>query len=131
MIKKQLQFEERLQQLARKHRAMSRGYVTRMQPDGLIIARPKRQPIQISFPVFIFFLAAFIGFKAFLFVGVGPLTYEDRLAHLQLGTMVEKAGAYAMQADPLTVYEATQIGPSLRKLFWGSNSSTEAFFCMH
>ena len=117
MAKKQLQFEERLKRLARKHRAESRGYVTRMQPDGLIIARPKRQTIQVPFRVVIFFLAAFIGFKAFLFAGVGPLTYEVRLAHLQAGTLMEKAGAYAMQADPLTVYVATQIGPNLRKLF--------------
>ena len=88
-----------------------------MQPDGLIVSRPKRQPIQISFRVVIFFLAAFIGFKAFLFAGVGPLTYQDRLANLQSGTVVEKAGAYVMQADPLTVYVATQIGSNLRKLF--------------
>jgi hypothetical protein len=116
MAKKQIQFEERLRQLARKHRAESRGYVTRVQPDGLIIAQPKRQSVQIPFRVLLFILAAFFGFKAFLFASIGPLPYEDRLARLQSGTVAEEAGAFVMQADPLTVYIANQIGPRLRKL---------------
>lgn len=50
MVKNQIQFDERLRQLSRKHRAMSRGYITQIQSDGLIIARPVRQPIQPTFP---------------------------------------------------------------------------------
>ncbi len=48
MVRKQIQFNERLQTLARKHDAMSNGYVTRMQPDGLIVARPRRRSVRIS-----------------------------------------------------------------------------------
>jgi len=114
MAKTQIQFDQRLQTLARKHQAMSRGYVTRVQPDGLIVARPKRQQRRISGRAVFLFLAAFIGFKAFLVANLGPQTYDDRLARLQAGTMVEKSGAFVMQADPLTMYVSNVIGPILR-----------------
>jgi len=114
MVRNQIQFSERLRLLARKHNAMSQGYVTRMQPDGLIVARPKRRPLRISGRSVFLFLAAFIAFKAFLVANLGPQTYDDRLARLEAGTFVEKAGAFVMQADPLTMYAAQQIGPILR-----------------
>ena len=114
MVKNQIQFEERLRLLSRKHNAMARGYVTRIQPDGLIVARPRRATVRISPRAIFLFLAAFIGFKAFLVANLGPQTYDDRLARLNDGTMVEKAGAFVMQADPLTMYVAQQIGPILR-----------------
>lgn len=114
MAKTQLQFDERLRLLSRKHQAMSRGYVTRMQPDGLIVAQPKRRSVRVSARAVFLFLAAFIGFKAFLVANLGPLAYDDRLARLEAGTLVEKAGAFVMQADPLTMYVALKIGPILR-----------------
>jgi hypothetical protein len=114
MVKKQVQFDERLRHLASKHRAMSHGYVTRMQPDGLIIAKPRRRQVRISGRSIFLFVAAFIGFKAFLVANLGPQAYDDRLARLQAGTVVEQAGAFAMQPDPLTMYFAKQIGPILR-----------------
>ncbi len=114
MAKKQLQFNDRLRLLDRKHRAMSHGYVTRVQPDGLIIAKPRRQPIRISGRAVLVFVLAFIGFKAFLVANLGPLTYDERLARLNAGTVVEQAGAFVMQADPVTMYVAEQIGPILR-----------------
>jgi hypothetical protein len=114
MVKNQIQFDERLRQLSRKHRAMSRGYVTQIQSDGLIIARPVRQPIQIPVRAVLLFVLAFFGFKAFLVANLGPQTYDDRLARLNEGTIVEQAGAYVMQADPLTMWGAKQIGPILR-----------------
>ncbi len=114
MTNHQLQFEKRLSLLARKHKAMSRGYVTHMRPDGLIIARPKRRASRVSRKAVILFLLAFFGFKAFLVANLGPQTYDDRVARLQAGTIVEKGGAFVMQADPLTIYLAQQIGPILR-----------------
>lgn len=110
----QIQFEDRLRLLSRKHRAMSHGYVTRMQPDGLIVAQPRRQPIRIPARAVILFVLAFFGFKAFLVANLGPQTYDERLARLNDGTVVEQAGAFVMQADPLTMYVARQIGPILR-----------------
>ncbi|MCF6234540.1 MAG: hypothetical protein L3J36_15805 [Rhodobacteraceae bacterium] len=114
MTNHQLQFEKRLTLLARKHNAMSRGYVMHMRPDGLIIARPKRQSSRLPRKAVILFLLAFFGFKAFLVANLGPQTYDDRVARLQAGTIVEQGGAFVMQADPLTLYLARQIGPILR-----------------
>ena len=114
MAKTILQFDDRLRLLTRKHNAMSHGCVTQMQPDGLIVARPRKQPYRISGRSVLLFFAAFIGFKAFLVANLGPQTYEDRLNDLRAGTFVEKAGAFAMQADPVTVLVAGKIGPILR-----------------
>jgi len=114
MAKQQVQFNERLHLLAQKHHAMSRGYVTQVQPDGLIVARPRRRQVRISGRAIFLFLAAFIGFKAFLVANLGLLTYEDRLDRLNAGTKIEQAGAFAMQADPLTMFVANQIGSVLR-----------------
>ncbi len=114
MARQQLMFDQRLNLLARKHQAMSRGYVTRMQSNGLIIAQPKRRATHVPRRAVILFLLAFFCFKAFLVANLGPQTYDDRLARLQSGTYVEKAGAFVMQADPVTVYLAGQIGPVLR-----------------
>ena len=114
MGENQIHFEERLRLLSRKHRAMSHGYITRMQPDGLIVAQPRRRPIRIPARAIFMFVLAFIGFKAFLVANLGPLTYDERLSRLNEGTVVEQAGAFVMQADPLTNYVAQQIGPILR-----------------
>ena len=114
MANHQLQFNQRLNLLARKHQTMARGYVTRVQPDGLIVARPRRQSARLPRKAVVLFLLAFFAFKAFLVANLGPLAYDDRLARLQAGTVIEKGGAFVMQADPLTMYLAKQIGPVLR-----------------
>ncbi len=114
MVKNQRQFSERLQRLSRKHDAMTRGYVTHMQPDGLIVARPKRPPIRISGRAVLLCFAAFIGFKVFLVASLGLVTYEERLGRLQAGTMVERIGAFAMQVDPVTKALAKKVVYTLR-----------------
>ncbi len=114
MAKQQVQFSERLHLLSQKHQAMSRGYVTQMRPDGLIVAQPRRRQVRISGRAIFLFLLAFVGFKAFLVANLGLLTYDDRLDRLNAGTMIEQAGAFVMQADPLTMFIANKIGPILR-----------------
>lgn len=114
MAKQQLMFAQRLNLLARKHEAMSRGYVTRIQPDGLIVAHPRRRPPRLPRPAIFVFLLAFFVFKAFLVASLGSQAYDDRLARLQAGTAMEKGGSFIMQADPLTMFLAKQIGPILR-----------------
>ena len=114
MAQSQVQFDQRLRRLGRKHRAMSRGYTTRMQPDGLIVAKPHRAPSRISGRSVLLFLAAFILFKGFLYANLGPETYNERVNRLQSGTVVEKAGAFVMQADPVSQLVAQKMGPILR-----------------
>lgn len=114
MAENQLQFDERLRRLERKHRAMSRGYTTYMQPDGLIVAKPKRAQVRISGRSILLFVMAFIAFKGFLIANLGPLGYEERLARLDSGTVVEQGGAFVMQIDPASQFIAEQIGPIFR-----------------
>jgi hypothetical protein len=109
-----LQFDQRVTNLGRKHHALSRGYVARMRPDGLIVARPYRNQSHFPYRVVFFFLVAFVAFKGFLIASLGPDAYTDRVSRLQDGTMVEVAGAWAMQTDPVSDLVAQQIGPILR-----------------
>jgi len=114
MVEDQLHFDERLRRLERKHRAMSRGYTTHMQSDGLIVAKPKRARVRISGRSILLFSLAFIAFKGFLIANLGSLAYEERLARLENGTLVERGGAFVMQIDPISQLVAEQIGPIFR-----------------
>ncbi|MDE9451177.1 hypothetical protein J3R80_11945 [Aliiroseovarius sp. Z3] len=41
-------------------------------------------------------------FKGFLFGQVGAINYNDRVDRLSNGSMIEQAGAWIMQDDPVT-----------------------------
>lgn len=43
-----------------------------------------------------------LAIKAAVLATIGPERYEERLAALRAGTSVEKAGAWVLQADPMT-----------------------------
>ena len=51
MVNAHERFNERLRGLARKHRAMGRGYIMRLMTDGLIVAEPVRVRIQLPYRV--------------------------------------------------------------------------------
>lgn len=110
----QLDFDDRLRKLGRKHRAMSNGYETYMHPDGLIVARPVPQRARVPLRIPVFLIVGVIAFKAFLMAALGPQTYDDRVLRLQQGTMVERLGAAVMQREPVSQYLAERIGPILR-----------------
>lgn len=109
MAQADLSFEHRVRRVARKHRAMAQGIVHRMGADGLVSAYPRRR--MPSFPLrglMVLIGAAFL-FKACLFAALGASVYEDRVALLQSGSIVEQGGAWVMQADPATIWVAEQI----------------------
>lgn len=105
-----IQFDQRLRRLTRKHSRMARsGIVHRMGPDGLVLPYPRRR--MPAFPlrgVAILIAAAFI-FKAFLYASLGGTTYDERVARLNQGSVIEQGGAWVMQADPATIWIAGQI----------------------
>lgn len=109
----QLQFSNRVKQLARKHDAMTRGYAVSVRTDGLIVAQPRRSLPGVSLKAVVLFIIAFIAFKGFLIASVGFATYEDRLDRLQAGTVAEQAGAWVMQIDPVAERIAEKISPYL------------------
>lgn len=108
------QFQARLKQINRKHEAMSGGYSAKLRPDGLLVVKPHRVQSRVSARTLIFFTAAFLVFKGFLMAALGFGSYDERVQTLALGSGLERAGAFIMQADPVSVFLAQKIGPVLR-----------------
>ena len=108
-----LQFDKRLRRINRKHARMQRGVIASVNHDGLIIARPRRTAPRFPVRGMILLLAAFFVFKGGLYAYLGPITYNERVGTLASGTQVEQAGAWAMQADPVTIWIAQNLQPLL------------------
>ena len=100
-------FDSRLRKIDRRNRQLARGYVTSVNHDGLIIARPRRQARAFPLRGMLLILVALMGFKVFLYLQIGPTVYEERVIALSQGNVVEQIGAYAMTADPVTVWVAS------------------------
>lgn len=58
-------------------------------------------------------LMAVIAIKAAVLATIGADAYQDRIAQLQAGGTADHVGAYVLQADPLTVALAAQVGKFL------------------
>lgn len=115
MVETQANFANRLKGLGRKHANLARGHTTKVDHNGLITAVPKRSRRR-SFPLrgTVLLVLGFIGFKAFILAAIGPTGYGERLATLQGGTSVERAGAMVLAVDPVTQMLADLMGPILR-----------------
>lgn len=109
------EFRGRVDRLQSKHAKYAQGYTARIQSDGLIVIEPRRMRSGISGKVFVLVILSFLGFKAFLMAALGLGSYDERVARLADGTAVERAGALVMQADPVSLWAAEQIGPILRR----------------
>ncbi|GAB5437209.1 hypothetical protein [Falsiruegeria mediterranea] len=114
MVEDHLHFNRRVSKLTRKHQAMSRGYTHRLRSDGLIEVKPRRARPGVSLRALALFVFGFLAFKGFLLANLGPAGYEDRLARLSEGTVVEQGGAALMAVDPVSEFIASKIGPVLR-----------------
>ncbi|MFV2034643.1 MAG: hypothetical protein ACC631_05975 [Halocynthiibacter sp.] len=102
-------FDKRLRRISRRHRKMVGGYVTSVNHDGLIIARPRRHAPRFPWKGLMLTVVLLLLFKGFLFISLGSITYDARGEKLRAGTIIEQAGAFAMQADPATIWIADQI----------------------
>ena len=109
MAHQDLDFGQRVDRLTRRHRAMSRGYATVLRDDGLLVTAPARRGTGLSLRVIVVCILWLCFFKALLFATVGGATYEDRVSRLAEGNMAEAAGAWVMQADPVTRALGAQI----------------------
>ena len=114
MIETHDKFIERLTLLGVKHERMTRGYSTRVRNDGLIVVKPRRARIASPFRGLALLLAGFFVFKTFTLAAIGPITYNERLATLESGNLLERGGAWALAIDPLTEALASFTGPVLR-----------------
>lgn len=106
------QFNQRLKTLGNKHAKMTNGYTSHVRGDGLIVVKPKRATRR-GFPMLglLALVAGFFVFKAIMFASLGDITYNERVAKLGNSTMVEQAGAWVMQADPVTQFIAGFADP--------------------
>lgn len=102
-------FDKRLKRIVRRHDKMANGVVRTVNSDGLIVARPRLFKPQFPLKGLIVVLALGFLLKGFLFAYLGDAGYTERLTALQAGTVVEQAGAWVMQPDPVTAIVASGI----------------------
>jgi hypothetical protein len=103
----QANFQKRLIEIDRKH-SRSRGRFVRLEErDGMLVPVDKvRVTRRVPLRGLMLALVAFLGFKAFLFAYLGPITYADRLSSLEQGNVVEQMGAWAMRPDAVSRWVA-------------------------
>ncbi|MBB93563.1 MAG: hypothetical protein CML68_03010 [Rhodobacteraceae bacterium] len=107
-------FDQRLHRIERSRRRMANGYELQMQNDGLIVARPRRsRSLGVSPRVVILAVAGLLAFKGFLIAALGPVAYDERVDKLWNGTVVEQAGAWFMQMDPVSREIGARLAPYL------------------
>ncbi|MGR3375252.1 hypothetical protein [Salipiger abyssi] len=108
-------FDKRQREVTARHRRLAQGYVTKVNRNGTIEHKPIRRVRASGISVRLALLAGlcFFVFKAFLLAGLGAEEYALRIGHLANGTLIERAGAWLMGADPVTTALATLILPYL------------------
>ena len=104
-------FDNRLKKIGRKRARMARGYVSKVGRDGLIVFRPKRN--EGGFPIrgLALLVIGFFCFKGLVLAHLGQETYTTRVDQLGSGSVVEQAGAFVMQADPVSQFIAQKMRP--------------------
>ncbi len=102
-------FDKRLKRIVSRHDKMSNGFVRTVQPDGLIVVRPRLYKPRFPLKGLIIVLTLGFALKGFLLAYLGADEYQARLAGLEAGSVVEQAGAWVMQPDPVTAVVAEGI----------------------
>lgn len=114
MVETKEHFTKRLKTLGRKHEKMTHGYTTKIDRNGVIVAKPLRRKLGFPFKGLVLLVGGFLAFKALMLAAVGPITYNERLAKLESGTVIEQAGARVLGIDPVTSALADFAGPVIR-----------------
>lgn len=104
------EFDRRMRRITRRHTQLSRGYVTSVNDDGLVVAKPKRKFSRSTLRGIAIVVLVLMLFKGVLYSQLGPSGYAERLEGLSNGSAFEKVGAVLMAADPITVWLAGHIG---------------------
>lgn len=104
------EFDRRMRRITRRHTQLSRGYVTSVNEDGLVVAKPKRKMRRGTLRGVAIVVLVLMVFKGFLHNQLGENAYLARVDALSAGSVFEQAGAVVMSADPITVWLSGQIG---------------------
>ncbi len=107
-------FEARLKKIDRRRTRLAQGYKGTVTRDGLIVFRPSRRQRGIPLRAVVLLIVGFFVFKGMVMAHTGTTIYDERVDALQAGTMVEQAGAFLMQSDPVTLGIAQQLRPFLQ-----------------
>lgn len=110
---KQMQFGKRLRRIDSNHRRLANGYITTMNHDGLLVARPRPKEVRLTWRGVAYMIIIMMAFKIFLHAQIGAEAYQERVIALQNGSVAEQIGAYAMVADPITVAIANAVSASM------------------
>jgi hypothetical protein len=103
------EFDTRLKRIDRRHRKIAQGYAATVGRDGLLVAVPRRRRLRVPFAGIALVAVGIIAFKGLVLAQLGAAGYETRVANLATGSQIEQAGAWVMQADPMTVWVAGKI----------------------
>ncbi|PWG17898.1 hypothetical protein [Salibaculum griseiflavum] len=109
-------FDKRVDRIVRTHDRIRRnGVVHRVGKDGLIVTRPR--VARPRFPLRGVLVVVLLGFafKGLLWAQIGAAGYNDRVERLRQGTVIEKAGAWLLQEDAVTIWIGQQTRPYLRR----------------
>lgn len=91
-----------------------RAVVAHVNSNGVIYAKAKKSGTRVPVKGLALMIIGFFCFKAFMLAVNGPAAYEERLATLKDGTVVEVMGARILAIDPVTQFIADQAGPMFR-----------------
>ncbi|MEQ9041630.1 MAG: hypothetical protein RIE24_25170 [Silicimonas sp.] len=103
------EFERRMRRINRRHSKLSQGYVTAVNSDGLVVAKPQRRGNRGMLRGLAMIVIVMMLFKGFLHAQLGAQSYQDRIEALAAGTVIEQAGAYFMVADPITLWISSKV----------------------
>ncbi len=113
MIDSRREFHKRQRAVQKKHVRMARGYVTKLERNGVITQKPDVKAPARGLRVVLFLALLFLAFKSFVLASLGIEDYTLRLAKLETGSTVEQAGAWLMQLEPVSLKLAELVAPLL------------------
>lgn len=108
------EFDRRMRRISRRNTKLSRGYVTQVTDDGLVVAKPRRKGNGSTLRGLIILACVMMLFKGFLHAQLGDSAYQARIDGLSDGSVFEQAGAFVMAADPLTQLLSSKISSLVR-----------------
>lgn len=110
-----LTFDKRSRQILRHRRQIARhGGEFEIGPDGLLTVRRKRRSTGFPLRGILMLTVLFFGAKTLMLAHDGPQSYGERTARLAQGGVVERAGAWVLQADPVSLALSEAIRPFLK-----------------
>lgn len=104
------EFDRRMRRISRRHTQLSKGYVTSVNGDGLVVAKPRRKGSRSTLRGLAIVVLVMFAFKGFLHSQLGAENYNQRVANLAEGSVFEQVGSWVMSADPVTLAISAQVG---------------------